>query len=109
MWFRLGIAYSDTSGTPANQADIGLVASWAQMGSFLDVTTVRLEANDTGSRLIYPVTRWLPQRFATKFKFSIVGTGVTGGANLQYQLVSQTAPTSIQNPGAWSTSFDVAS
>lgn len=66
---------------------------------------VQLQSDNTGNHFAV-LTRWYPAIYANKVKVAYSVTGVTG-ANLQFKTAMQTAPTSIQAPGAW-TALDAA-
>jgi hypothetical protein len=105
MWFRLGVAYKYSGVSPTVvEADVGHQASWNQLGTILGSRSVQLDANDGGSR-IAPLTGWFPAIYAGYIRAAIIANGVSGGSYLQYKIMSQTAATSIQQPGSW-TSID---
>jgi hypothetical protein len=96
MWFRLGIAYK--SSTTTAQAHVGLFASWIQNGQLGGTEVVQLQANDTSTNHAMIVTPWIPQIFVAKLKLATVANGFVGSNSLQYELVQQTAATSVENP-----------
>lgn len=100
-FFRLGIAYWATANTGVQQSDVGLIASWKSVATFLGRSRVTLAAVDTGTK--YEVlTGWVPATFMSKIKAVFMLNSITGAtSNLRYQLAYQTAGTSVQQPSGW--------
>jgi hypothetical protein len=97
MWFRAGIAHKGSvSGTAYGH--IGMYATWVQNGMLAGTRRVQLTANDTNTNRAEVITPWVPGIFANKVKLATVVNGFNGSSNLQYELVCQTAQTSVQNP-----------
>lgn len=107
-WFRLGIAYS--SGSSTRQADVGFEASWAQMGSLIDSQQVVLTTDDvttTNDVKILPITRWFPQRFASKIRIASQIDSIFGSGTIYYKYVAQTAAYYVAVPGAAFNGYDL--
>jgi hypothetical protein len=58
----------------------------------------------TTSDSFVPLSGWLSALDAEKVKLAVVCASLSG--NFQWRICYRTAPTSTQEPGAWSTSFD---
>ncbi|MBK7400382.1 MAG: hypothetical protein IPJ34_30040 [Myxococcales bacterium] len=100
--FRLGIAYTTApNGSGVQQGDVGLQASWKQVGTDLGPASVAVSVVDTGTK--YEVlTPWLPATIMSKVAAAFTMTSITGAsANLRYRLAYQTAGTRVQQPNAW--------
>lgn len=83
------------------QADVSLQASWKSVATQLGRQLVTLNADDGGTKY-EPLTGWVPATYMTKIKAALMLNSITpSNGNFKYQLAYQTAPNTIQRPGAW--------
>ncbi len=102
FFYRLGVAYSLSSGT-GGRADVD--ASFVDdkcggpIGNYAGELTTLSDTTD-----VIAITAWMPARLAAKIKAALNCVDLTG--NFRYRLVYRTAATSTEAPDAWDTAFD---
>lgn len=102
LW-RLGFAYALSSGSALGQADTSVEATWTTSGLQVGSKTLSLFAASTSNGFA-EVTGWVPVQWAAKVKAALIARSLSG--NFQYRICYRTADTSVDSPGAWSTTFD---
>lgn len=98
--FRVGVAYSLTTGSALGEGDVSLEGAFLDCGEVI-ATWEGDVMIDTSADHIIPLGGFLPRSFVDKLKFVSVVNGVVG--NITTGGVYRTADTTIEAATAWKT------
>lgn len=101
LFVRLGVSYAASSGV--GEADVSLQVAYDACGQMVGTVSSEVLAPDANDSYL-PVTGWIPAIHVGKVMAALVVAG--GGPNFRTRLAVQTATTSVESPGAWTTTFD---
>ena len=103
FYVRFGVGYDLSEGSTLARADVELLVSFNACGKIAGAINQQLVAMSTTVSYM-AVTPFLPTIVAAKVRAAIAAASLTG--DFQWRLAYRTAATNVQNPNAWSTTFD---
>ncbi|MFH1463435.1 MAG: hypothetical protein ABIO70_03525 [Pseudomonadota bacterium] len=100
FFVRFGVAYKLTEGSGYASADVYFQVAYGLKGSVIGKGSQQVLAPDSTYRYLL-ISDWVPALSAVKFQVAYVVSDAS--ADFYTRLAYQTAATSIEEPGAWTT------